>query len=146
MSDVVGSRRLCSQLPTSRPENIAKLWAAILIAVVAVFGVGYFACWSRTHLALEARMQEASQRVDRVINAQPAANRVPSFLAAHSGNISIGPIISSDGKSESQGIIIRPGGSQVWPAHILKRGRERSSADSMNALSSDQGCRISLHP
>src|SRR6267154_2661571 len=83
--------------PESRPENIAKLWAAILIAVVAVFGVGYFACWSSTHLALEARMQEASQRVERVINAQPTASRVPSFLAAHSGNISIGPIISSDG-------------------------------------------------
>ena len=46
--------------PESRPENIAKLWAAILIAVVAVFGIGYFACWSSTHLALEARMQEVS--------------------------------------------------------------------------------------
>jgi hypothetical protein len=112
--------------PESRPENIAKLWAVILIAVVAVFGVGYFACWSRTHLALEARMQEASQRVERVINAQPAANRVPSFLAAHSGNISIGPIISSDGKSETQGIIIRPGD--------LKFGQPTFSSEGGNAL------------
>ena len=71
-------------------------------------------------------MQEDSQRVERVINAQPAANRVPSFLAAHSGNISIGPIISSDGKSETQGIIITPGD--------LKFGQPTFSSEGGNAL------------
>ena len=106
--------------PESRPENIAKLWAAILIAVVAVFGVGYFACWSRTHLALEARMQEASQGVERVINAQPTASRVPSLLAAHAGNISIGPIISFRRKERDPGDYYSPRGSQVWPGHLLK--------------------------
>ena len=112
--------------PESRPENIVKLWAAILIAIGAVFGAGYFACWSNTHLALEARMQEVNQRVDSVIHAQPTANVVASFLAAHSGNISIGPIISSDGRSESQGIIIRHGD--------LKFGQPTFSSEGGNAL------------
>ena len=129
--------------PESRPENIAKLWAAILIAVVAVFGVGYFACWSRTHLALEARMQEASQaRHKRTASSQPGAFIPCGALRKYFD----WPYHILRREERDPGDYHSPRRSQVWPAHILKRGRERSSAHSMNALSSDQGCRISRHP
>jgi hypothetical protein len=61
--------------PESRPENIAKLWAAILIAVVAVFGIGYLACWGESRasvpwIGLFAFGQ--MRRLDRPADVKPA--------------------------------------------------------------------------
>ena len=94
--------------PKSRHKNIGK-WVAILIGAGAVFGAGYFVCWSNAQSAMEKVRQQAKQQVDQVIEAQPAANLVSSFLAKHSGKISLGSVLSSDGKSETEGIIIEPG-------------------------------------
>lgn len=102
--------------PETRPENVAKRWGIILAIAAMIFGAGYCVCWSNMHMALE-------QRMARVINAQPAASRVPLWLAAHGGSISIGVIKSADGKSEQQGIIIEPGALKfAQPTFSLEGG------------------------
>jgi len=68
-------------------------------------------------------IRQEDDRVERVINAQPAASRVPLWLAAHGGSISIGVIKSADGKSEQQGIIIQPGALKfAQPTFSLEGG------------------------
>jgi hypothetical protein len=111
--------------PKSRPKNIGK-WVATLIAAGAVFGAGYFFCWRNTYSEIGKAKQQAEEQVDRVIGAQPTANLVSSFLAKHSGNISIGRIISPDGTRETEGIIISPGD--------LKFGQPTFSKDGGNVL------------
>jgi hypothetical protein len=46
---------------------------------------------------------------------------VPLYLGSHGGSIDLGPITAADGKSESQGFIIRPGS--------LKFGKPEFSTD-----------------
>jgi hypothetical protein len=98
----------------SSPKSAVTRWLGqvAMMAVIAfiVFGAGYIVCW--IHLR-----KDVDARVDRIIDAQQSAYRVPLFLAAHQGSIALGPLKPAEGHNESQGIIIRPGDlklAQSW--------------------------------
>jgi hypothetical protein len=76
--------------------------AAIALITSIVFVAGYLVCWINLRKDFDAR-------VDRVIDAQQSAYRVPLFLAAHRGSIALASLKPAEGHNESQGIIIWPG-------------------------------------
>jgi len=84
--------------------------AAIALITSIVFVAGYLVCWINLRKDFDAR-------VDRVIEAQQSAYRVPLFLAAHRGSIALAPLKPAEGHNESQGIVIWPGDlklAQSW--------------------------------
>jgi hypothetical protein len=87
------------------PDTTAVTWckrgAFALGAAIIAFGLGYFICLSNLQKDMDTRL-------DRLVDAQPAAASVPLFLAAHGGSIFIGPVKGPDGK-ERRGVIIEPG-------------------------------------
>jgi hypothetical protein len=100
------------------PEPLLHKWG-IRLGIAAIVGVIAF-------LAGELNAShQANDRIEAVVNAMPAASRVPLYLTGQGGGISLGRITAADGRSESQGIIIRPG--------HLKFGQPTFSTDG-NAL------------
>ncbi|SRR6266481_1737106 len=89
--------------------------AAIAVMATILFGTGYLVCWINSRKDFDAR-------VDRVIDAQQSAYRVPLFLAAHQGSIAMGPLKPAEGHNESQGIIIWPGDLKLAPSWVSTDG------------------------
>jgi len=89
--------------------------AAIALITSIVFVAGYLVCWINLRKDFDAR-------VDRVIEAQQSAYRVPLFLAAHRGSIALAPLKPAEGHNESQGIIIWPGDLKLAESWVSTDG------------------------
>jgi hypothetical protein len=89
--------------------------AVIAAITFIIFGAGYLVCWINLRKDFDAR-------VDRVIDAQQSAYRVPLFLAAHQGSIALAPLKPAEGHNESQGIIIWPGDLKLAPSWVSTDG------------------------
>lgn len=83
--------------------------SALLLSLAFLAGVMYTA-------------RQAEARVDRIIDAQPYANRAQLYLSAHQGAIDLGPLKPTEGHNETQGIFIYPGNLKLGEPWVSTDG------------------------
>jgi hypothetical protein len=86
------------------------------VAVIAFF-LGYLSAARQA----DARARQDNARLVAAVAGLPTAASVTTYLRTKGGDIAIGPITNANGKSQTQGVIIRPGS--------LKFGKPEFSTD-----------------